>query len=66
MKKIEEIKELFKDCAQDQRSTADQLEDLYRISIYLKMYDAADFLFYLSDDTIEKHEYRKKRRLKHG
>jgi hypothetical protein len=68
--KLEKIKELFKDCAQDQRSTADQLQDLFKVAIYLKMYDAADFLFYLNPEIIKKYEWNKKhyekRRTKHG
>jgi len=45
MKEIKKtIKEAYKDFMPDQRSTYDQLMDLWEISNHLKMYDAADFL----------------------
>ena len=42
IKKI--IKEAYRNCGNDQRSTLDQLIDIHEVANLLKMYDAADYL----------------------
>ena len=58
---------------QDQRALADQLVDLYQIATFLKMYDAADFLFahvnkktYKENQCLEMYNYKLKKGKKNG